>query len=607
MRNLKKVFFLLISFNVFGQQPIAIQLTEKEGLPDIEFYGVVEDSKGFIWLAANKGLYRYNGKKFKNYLAPKKRGLSVFGLKFDPKKRLWCNNISGQYFYVENDSLKLFADFKKYTKGQLADFLFFNNKLYIYNSFNTLEVNLKTKKVTKIIKDSSFNIAAFKNKDTLLFLDKTNLKYITKKNTKLKQYCKLTNIGKARVKNNFYPIKNNIFLYSLNKLNRKQRYFLKNNKKFKELFFRNNNKEALITSVFSEDNLIWFCTEKGIYRYYYIKDNFVLKDTLLKDNIITGVLKDKNSNYWVTTLRNGVFILPNINITQYALPITNNNISSLEKINDSCFIYGTIKGEVVLINDFNKTKKKVMLYSEKVNKIAYNGVDKVFVSYDRKGVVLNSVNLKPLNKKPDFFLRNAKSITTVNKDKLLFGSYASVDLLNHKTNKRRRLGQRRSYTTHYNKNTQKMYAGYVDGVEYYNKDLKPYKIKFNEEPIFAIDIDNTIDNTVWFSTFSDGVIGVRNGKVICNYTTKNGLLSNQTGKIKADGLFLWIVTDKGLQRLNTKTKKLQSLTQKDGITSFNISDIAVFEDYIVFGSNKGLFRINKNQIFKKNNLPDIYN
>ena len=66
----------------FGQHPLHVQLTEKDGLPDIEFYSIVEDKKGFIWLAANKGLYRYDGKEFKNYTHPEKRGLSVFGLEF---------------------------------------------------------------------------------------------------------------------------------------------------------------------------------------------------------------------------------------------------------------------------------------------------------------------------------------------------------------------------------------------------------------------------------------------------------------------------------------------------------------------------------------------
>ena len=90
--NLKKqalnIAFLLVTAIVLSQEPVSIHLTSKDGLPDIEFYDIIEDSKGFIWLAADKGLFRYNGKEYKNYSNPKKRGLSVFNLKLDHKDHM---------------------------------------------------------------------------------------------------------------------------------------------------------------------------------------------------------------------------------------------------------------------------------------------------------------------------------------------------------------------------------------------------------------------------------------------------------------------------------------------------------------------------------------
>lgn len=100
----KKLFLALVLFVnlvIVAQKPVTINLTEKDDLPDIEFYDIIEDKKGFIWLAADKGLYRYNGKIFQNYTHKKKRGLSVFNLTEDDKGRIWCVNITGQIFYVE--------------------------------------------------------------------------------------------------------------------------------------------------------------------------------------------------------------------------------------------------------------------------------------------------------------------------------------------------------------------------------------------------------------------------------------------------------------------------------------------------------------------------
>ncbi|NJM79865.1 MAG: hypothetical protein HC854_10075 [Flavobacterium sp.] len=101
--------FLFLMVNIsFAQDPIAIKLTEKEGLPDVEFYDILEDTKGFIWLAADKGLFRFDGKEYVSYSNREKRGLSVFGLKQDDNNQLWCNNISGQFFFFKITLLSFF-------------------------------------------------------------------------------------------------------------------------------------------------------------------------------------------------------------------------------------------------------------------------------------------------------------------------------------------------------------------------------------------------------------------------------------------------------------------------------------------------------------------
>ena len=96
-----------------AQEPVSIHLSEKNGLPDKEFYNIFEDEKGFIWLCADKGLFRYDGKKYKKYTHTAQRALSVFSVQQDPFKRVWCNNISGQFFYVTNNKLTLFIDLNK--------------------------------------------------------------------------------------------------------------------------------------------------------------------------------------------------------------------------------------------------------------------------------------------------------------------------------------------------------------------------------------------------------------------------------------------------------------------------------------------------------------
>ena len=86
---LKCIVFLLWVQIVSAQEPVAIHLTRATKLPDKEIYNLLEDSKGFIWLAADSGLYRYDGKEYRNFSHQKQRGLSVFEPFQDPKGRIW--------------------------------------------------------------------------------------------------------------------------------------------------------------------------------------------------------------------------------------------------------------------------------------------------------------------------------------------------------------------------------------------------------------------------------------------------------------------------------------------------------------------------------------
>ena len=123
---IKKIFLWILfsaSCLLQAQEPVSVHLSEKDGLPDKEFYDILEDDKGFIWLCADKGFFRYDGKVYTNYINKLQRGLSVFNVQKDHLGRIWCTNISGQFFYTQNNALHLFTDLSKQLNGELAEFI----------------------------------------------------------------------------------------------------------------------------------------------------------------------------------------------------------------------------------------------------------------------------------------------------------------------------------------------------------------------------------------------------------------------------------------------------------------------------------------------------
>jgi ligand-binding sensor domain-containing protein/two-component sensor histidine kinase len=602
------IVVLLISASCFAQHPVYTSLTEKDGLPDIEFYSVLEDKQGFIWLAADKGLYRYDGKHFKNYSHPDKRGLSVFGLKLDNEGHVWCNNISGQFFYVENDSLLLFKDIKYYDKGQLTGFDFLDKSINIYGYENSFKIDLK---------DKNKKIDTLQHYSYLEFGTKTNqgLYFVTKNGRNTKPFKSKISSKDSVPLANFRPTSTTVgvihetklWYYIYDHLQRKINLFHEQNKHLKKVNLPNELIGKKIIQMHSIDTKLWICTDKGVYVYYATDGKLKWEQTFFKDQIITSMLKDQNNNYWFTSLQKGVYIIPNIHIKQYKLPQYITNISALEKVDEDTFLFGSTDGRLARFSVANQITEDIPLIDKtSVFSICNNVNDEVYISQNYHSFRYN-IKTKAITYDNNFI--GAKDLSVIDENRLLgaFTALSKIVEVNEKHNiKTQNVRERRAYTVHYSKKSKALYAGYVDGFYQYNEQLEPKIIKYKNNSIFALDIDETVDNTVWVSTFKEGIIGIKNGEVIINYSTKNGLLSNQTSTIKADGKDLWIVTDKGIQVLDTNTKLLKAITKKEGLTSFNISDIAIFNETVFLGSNIGLFEINKNEAFKTIKLPEIY-
>jgi ligand-binding sensor domain-containing protein/two-component sensor histidine kinase len=101
----KTIIFLCLFFS--GQyssgQDIAANLvfdrvSKTQGLPDNSINYIFQDSRGFLWLATNHGLSRYDGRSFKNYTTLGKNGITdlvVNSITEDKAGNIWFGTESG--------------------------------------------------------------------------------------------------------------------------------------------------------------------------------------------------------------------------------------------------------------------------------------------------------------------------------------------------------------------------------------------------------------------------------------------------------------------------------------------------------------------------------
>ncbi|WP_452225782.1 histidine kinase [Lacinutrix cladophorae] len=610
-KNLLLMLFLLCFYLLHAQEPVSIHLTEKDGLPDVEFYSILEDSKGFIWLACDSGLYRYDGKNYTQYTNAEKRGLSVFQLTEDPQGRVWCTNISGQFFYVENNKLVTFLDLKEDLKGQLANYIVHNNKVLITTGRTLHVVDLTTKRILLKQINKEGGVRLIPLEDFYVLID---FKAIVILDEDLKEKRKfLLNVNYKDDKG-ASTAQGKTLVFKLDST-----LFLSQQFKFQNTFRRSNLasgttelvkglallKDLRIISIKVIQNDLWVLTNKGIFIYEKNLKEFQLKRQILKEEVVTDVIIDKDHTYWVTTLTNGIYLIPNIAVVKYALPEKSNDVMAINKVNDSVVFFGTKVGQVGFLNLNNSEYKFSHFLNNKVSAIQYNPKQKYsYVSTD-DGTYFVDNNTLEATRKGHF--KGVKSFSRLNAYTTLYGTYVRLVFLNEHSGVIKEFSNdKRVYTTHYSPKNNTAFIGFVDDLLVLDDAYNATTIQYEGKEISAISISETADGIVWVGTFKNGIFAIRDNQVIARYSTEKGLLSNQITFLKGDGNALWIATPKGLQMFNTDLKTFKNLTKTDGILSYKISGIEILKNQVVLSSNNGIFSFDKDKVFKTTSCPEIY-
>lgn len=105
MKIIAIILLIALSMQCYCQEYSYKQFTTADGLPSNVVYSAFQDSKGFIWFCTNAGVSRFNGINFQNFTV--EQGLSdneVFGAFEISPGRIWFRTFSNKLCYYENDS-----------------------------------------------------------------------------------------------------------------------------------------------------------------------------------------------------------------------------------------------------------------------------------------------------------------------------------------------------------------------------------------------------------------------------------------------------------------------------------------------------------------------
>ncbi len=586
-----------------GQEPVHELYGTAKGLPCATVYDIFQDQQGFLWVAHDKGLCRYDGNTFKNYVFTTNHGWACTGIKQSNDGRIWVVNFDGNVFYTTAAQDTLYEVQSLYTPGFWFRIFICNNQiikptpggLLCYNPQN-LQSQLVPFTKGKLGISTCFQ----NNNDLLLNTYQSDSSY------KAKLY---------RFHNNTLQLIDNSFIQQHNK----QHTFwistpfnatvlaialnsgitIKEAASGKLLSQIDNKSNPVLNQCCWQNNKLWLCTTNGVYVFDRNLQPLFNGQALFSNYSVSSVLYDREGILWLSVLNGGLIKVSSL--TQLLYPFPAAGISALAQNPTTKTLYiGTANNKVYqqnasgtkLLFDGGSTKTiSTLLFHTALNELAITS-DQTYAYKFNEG---KAVKIKPYVK--DFYESSAtnyaiatpygygylllpEQASPINSKAFLLSGYAAVCDKNERTR-----------CVAYDKSNQSLYAGTVSGLWQWNANHE-VELKAQQKSIIAADL-GLYQQQLMVATLNDGFYIFQNQQVKAHYTSENGLLSANLLKVKVSADAVWLLSDKGLQCFKPAQQSFTSFSFANELASQEVNDFEVLDETIYLATSLGLVAFNR--------------
>ncbi len=642
MLNIKAILlifffaFLFTSINLNAQSPNFKHFSVEDGIPSSECYQVLQDKKGFIWIATDKGVAKFDGAKFKIYT--KEDGLPencIIRIYEDPTGRIWFAGVTNKIAYFDNNkirSLKINDELSRLgNNGYINSLQFYKNQLWIgmYGTYLMPKVSFykgdtknqfHLQKITDLNKNKTIHggyIYKFDNNKFLQGSTKNTynqglINIITAKKT-ISEKCFILDgfssgvIRSILFKKKYYLILYESKLYLVNKFNGKtvERFSLKNN---------------LCYHFLDSKNGLWIGTNKEGLLYYPKVDLKKGKPYhFLKNKTISCITEDHEKGYWITTLEDGVYYIKDINFMHYT-ELSSSKVNAIS-VNKNSIYAGLDNGNLVIFKNNISTEVSSNFDPLSVNFIRrITPIDNhtIAIGGSTRFCFMNVNNRKIVPFKPNqqdkLYQGLSVSSTANNNEKFWIGNFSNLVELNYENqnNIKTKIHQapNRIYSVAADKNGI-IWLGCAIGLYRFEKGEFTFQGKGSDALSSRINDIQIQNNTIWNSTKDNGITIIRGAKRY-DITTKNGLQSNICQSLFLESEKIgWLASNKGVCKITIESWTPFKLNIKyyninNGLISNEINQIFKKDNTVYIGSNRGVSLFNEKKVKKNNFPPPIY-
>ncbi len=613
MRKLFLLIFIVLTkaFYLEAQSPIFKKYTIDDGLPSSETYCAVQDKKGYMWFATDRGLAKFDGYNFRIFTT--NDGMpdnTVFELFVGDDNTIWFKTITSELGYIKNDtgySYKYNPVLRHALAGYMINHILFANNNHILfarlngNQIIFFEINAKgeLKNRDNIDHDSLKRIYINKvgqQVSTGNSMAKHFEVYLQETNKKIGDFYTPTAIQQTF---SCASKSGNAFFLYINKFV----FHLKNGKC--EKIIDCGDAEVLSISSDKNDNLFVGYRSIGFVRYD-AKNGYKKNLTALNNNSISSICADNEGGYWFTSLENGVYYLPPSQLMAYTeehgLQIA--KVLKIENIDNN--ILAILSNSKVLIK--SKDKKNFTVIGD--NNEGYGDIE-----YDNKNTLYiigeKSAFLSKINKKRIISLKTSKRIH-IGYHSIWTQDYQAVTRYNRDGEALNDIptGNLPWSTCLHELEDSSLLVGTVSGL-YRRVKGQTFPLK-NINPLLAARISSIIPfkNYLLISTIGQGILILKKDDYtnLTHFTTANGLSSMicNVVMISQDSV-IWVATNRGLSVMkwpkDMKNAYFSVIDNNDGIPSNEINNICFVGDDLWLATAKGISIVPRNKA--TSTLPDI--
>lgn len=568
------LLFLNLGIVVYGQDYSYFQYTERDGLPSDYIYEMCQDKQGFIWLATENGVSRYDGRHFKTYTTSD--GLpdnAILKIYCAPDGKIWVVPFMHYPYYFSNGRF-LPIDLPDSMRQKLV------NSVNIYSLHNVLSFSVRDEQyfldaqgVLKPITDLYQNVPrgthVFELTDTLLVAGNSDSVF-------LKTGDQFRFLSKS------LP---NRFIVGVDR-NQDPEYVTYKG-------------PGIANPRGSTSNNLLYVNEKDILHFFSIK-NKELKFSITSRKPSCAWVDHENT-LWVSTLGYGLFHYPSLSFSHISFNTDYPELFSIEMLHNKV-VAGDNMSRVFDVKDkklsrdysgFLTFSGNMPAQASRLNRIykmlSYNGslyvgADAFLLKIDGTG----KETIKGIYPVKDLSIKNNQLLVSLGTGALLLdaGDLTVRDtILNYRTTAGIIFDD--SY-----------YMGTIGGlvkIDTATKTATPFSAIDKRLSRRVTAIKAGADNSLWVASSGAGVIQLINDKVTRHISTANGLSGDICSSLFIDGKDIWVGTNKGLNKISfiNDSVNVTQYTTTDGLSSNIINSVFADDSVVYVAGPSGLSTFSK--------------